>query len=238
MRLIKINSLNTPKYKRNTKKIKYIVIHYTGMQSKRESIKRLTDVRHEVSCHYLIDRKGIIAQMIDDHKVAWHAGKSKWKGLENLNEHSIGIELVNKGHSINYENFPNSQIKSLTKVCVFLKKKYKIKKNCILGHSDIAPLRKKDPGEKFPWEKLSKKGIGIWYASSNKNYLVLKEKKLRNLFFNNLYKIGYRYFNKKKKSKTDRLVVKAFQRRFLQSKIDGKIDEKTFNISHFLANKA
>ena len=158
-------SKNCSKNIRKTANIKFIIIHYTGMQSKRASIERLKSKIHKVSCHYLIDRKGQIIQMVPDNKVAWHAGKSKWKNFENLNENSIGIELVNKGHEFGYQNFSNRQIKSLINLLKSLKKKYRIKKKNFLGHSDIAPLRKIDPGEKFPWEKLSKYNLGIWYKN-------------------------------------------------------------------------
>ena len=128
-----------------------VVIHYTGMQSKIESIKRLVNPKHKVSCHYLIDRKGQVIQMVDENKTAWHAGKSKWKNFNNLNKNSIGIELVNKGHNFGYESFPYSQINQLIKLCVYLKRKYGIKSSNIVGHSDIAPGRKTDPGASFDW---------------------------------------------------------------------------------------
>ena len=161
----KIKSLNHSKKTRKFNKIRFLIFHYTGMQSKRESIKRLTNLRHKVSCHYLVDRKGEVFQLVEDLYVAWHAGKSKWKKLKNLNENSVGIELVNKGHRLGYQKFSSMQIKTLVELCLILKKKYKIKSSCVLGHSDISPLRKIDPGEKFPWKHLSKKGIAIWYPN-------------------------------------------------------------------------
>ena len=234
----KIYSPNHSKKSRNNKEIKLIVIHYTGMQSKIASIKRLLNSRFKVSCHYLIDRKGQIIRMVDENKTAWHAGKSKWKTFSNLNKNSIGIELVNKGHSFGYETFPNSQINQLIKLCLYLKKKYRIKSSNIVGHSDIAPLRKKDPGEKFPWQSLSKKKIGYWHGINKKNINKQSFSKsgLRNFFFNNLHKIGYRYFDKKKPSKDDAKVTKAFQRRFRQNKVNGLIDQECLQISYYLAN--
>ena len=207
------------------------------MQSERLCIRRLIKKSSKVSTHYLITRKGSITRMVDEKKTAWHAGKSKWKNLINLNSQSIGIELVNKGHQFGYENFSNKQITNLILLCKSLVKKYKIKNQNIVGHSDIAPLRKKDPGEKFPWHLLSKKKIGYWYNTSkadlkNKD---LSKSDLRNFFFNNLYKIGYRYFDKKKTSKNDLKVIKAFQRRFRQNKVNGLIDQESNKISHYLA---
>ena len=130
------------------------------MQSEIESIKRLKNPKHKVSSHYLINRKGKVIQMVKDKNIAWHAGKSGWKKFKNLNRNSIGIELVNKGHRFGYQNFSKKQIKSLIKLCMNLKRKYSIKKENFLGHSDIAPLRKIDPGERFPWKKLSKYNLG------------------------------------------------------------------------------
>ncbi len=233
-----INSPNFSKETRKSRDIKFLIIHYTGMQSKIESIKRLTSLKHKVSCHYLIDRNGKTIRLVDDHKVAWHAGKSKWKNLVNLNFNSIGIELVNKGHQHGYQKYTSVQINSLIRLCLFLKKKFRINSSNILGHSDISPLRKQDPGEKFPWKRLSKKRIGVWHNSSKiLKFKKLEIKNMKKLFFKNLFKIGYRYFNQKKKSKTDVLLIKAFQRHFLEGKITGKIDKKTYKISHFLANR-
>ena len=212
------------------------------MQSMRAALNRLISHRYQVSCHYLISREGKIFQIVDDNRVAWHAGKSKWGNFENLNKKSIGIELVNKGHKFGYQEFSTKQINVLIKLCVKLKKNYKIKNRFILGHSDIAPLRKSDPGEKFPWIKLNKKKIGIRGYLDKKFYSFKKSKDKKNkvterIFFRNLYKIGYRYFNKNKPSKTDKFIVKSFQRRFRQKKVDGKIDLECLKISNYLAKK-
>jgi len=205
------------------------------MQSKGASLEKLLNPRFKVNCHYLIDRKGKAVQMVDDIKIAWHAGKSRWKNYKDLNKYSIGIELVNRGHEFGYQNFTGIQIKKLIKLSLVLKKKYKIDTPNILGHSDIAPMRKKDPGEKFPWELMSKKGLGIWHYKKNRKCKLSKSKKIKNIFFKNLYKIGYRYFNIAHSLKNDKLIIKAFKRKFLQRKIDSKIDHETYEISHFLA---
>ena len=236
MKIKKIKSLNYSIQNRNKKKIKFIVIHYTGMQSEGVSIKRLTSKKSQVSSHYLINREGQIIKMVDEKNIAWHAGKSKWKNFISLNNQSIGVELVNKGHKFGYENFSKKQISKLILLCKTLIKKYKIKKENILGHSDIAPLRKIDPGEKFPWKHLSKKKIGYWYNISRLKNHNFNKVNLRKLFFMNLYKIGYRYFDLKKPLRHDLKVVKAFQRRFRQSKVNGLIDQECLKISHYLAN--
>ena len=235
-----IKNQYSPNFSRKLRRktdIKFIVIHYTGMQSKIASLKRLLSPRHKVSCHFLIDRKGQVLRMVDENKVAWHAGKSKWKNFNNLNKNSIGIELVNKGHEFGYERFTNPQINKLINLCLNLKKKFKIKNSNILGHSDISPMRKQDPGEKFPWKKLKKNKLGIWYKPLKFKSQKINHKKINKLFFKNLFKIGYRYFDLKKRRKKDVFLTRAFQRRFLPNKVTGIIDQKTYIISHFLANK-
>ncbi len=228
---------NISKKKRTKNQIKFVIIHYTGMQSEIESIERLKDVKSKVSCHYLINRKGSVVQMAEEKNIAWHAGKSKWKNFTNLNKGSIGIELVNRGHKFGYENYTKLQINSLVNLCKELKKKYKINKENFLGHSDIAPLRKIDPGEKFPWKKMSEFGLGLWYKSIKKNYNLKSKNLIKKLFFINLYNIGYRYFNPLRRSSKDKILIKAFQRKYNPKKVTGKIDQKTFKISLFLSNQ-
>ena len=233
--LLKVNkSLNFSKKARTLKTIRYLIIHYSGMQSGRVSMDRLKNPKSNVSCHYFIERNGNIFRMVEDNKIAWHAGKSKWRDIKNLNKNSIGIEIQNKGHFINYQNFTKKQIFSLIKLIKVLMKKYKIKTKNILGHSDIAPLRKLDPGEKFPWNFLSKKGVAIWYPNNKLKVNDIETKSMRKIFFRNIYKIGYRFFSLSKKSNKDRKVIMAFQRRFLPNEVSGKITEKTLKISQLL----
>ncbi len=230
MEITKFYSPNFDKTKRPYKNITTIIIHYTGMQSERESIERLTSAVSKVSCHYLISRSGKTFQLVKEANIAWHAGKSMWGRYKNLNKNSIGIELVNKGHRFGYQSFTRIQIKKLIQLCKYLRKKYGISKRNVLGHSDISPLRKIDPGEKFPWEYLSSKGIGIYPKKLSKkdNVNFVPRSKL---FFKNLNKIGYRYLNSKFKKK----IIKNFQRRYRSRKVNGIIDQETLNISEFLA---
>ena len=224
--------------KRTSKQIKFIIFHYTGMKSESDALKKLTDIQSEVSCHYLIKNNGEIVKMVPDLYIAWHAGESSWKNYKSLNQNSIGIEITNPGHEHGYKKFTKKQITSLLKLSKFLIKEYKISPKNILGHSDIAGLRKKDPGEKFPWYFLSQKKIGYWHDVNKKkiNNQNLNKSDLRKIFFNNLYKIGYRYFDKKKSSKSDLKIIKVFQRRFRQNKVNGLIDQECFQISHYLAS--
>ena len=204
------------------------------MQSMIESIKRLTSKKSKVSCHYFIDQSGNLFKFVQENKIAWHAGKSKWKTFKNLNKFSIGIELENKGHNFKYENFKTMQLKSLIKLLKYLVKQYKIKFYNILGHSDIAPLRKKDPGEKFPWDKVlgkvfPKGGFKIDYAKVSKKKI--HSKILKKVFLNNLKQIGYRYLNSKKDNNRVKKVISAFQRRYRQKKINGILDYECLKIS-------
>ena len=235
MRIISNLSPNYSKNIRKVSQIKFVIIHYTGMQSEIDSIKRLKNPRFKVSSHYLINRKGTVIQMVREKHTAWHAGKSRWKNFTNLNRLSIGIELENRGHRFGYQNFTKNQLNSLLGLCKSLKKKYSIKQENFLGHSDIAPLRKQDPGEKFPWKKMSECKIGKWYKEKPIE-IVSDKKKIDKVFFRNLKKLGYRYFNIHKRSYLDLKVIKSFQQHYLPKNVSGKIDEKTFKICHFLTN--
>ena len=226
--------------KRTSKQIKFIIFHYTGMKSESDALKRLTEIQSEVSCHYLIKNNGEIVKIVPDLYIAWHAGKSSWKNYKSLNQNSIGIEITNPGHEYGYKNFTQKQITTLVKLSKFLIKKYKINPKNILGHSDIAVLRKKDPGEKFPWEYLAKNKIGIWHTLNKQD--LLKNRKLKiskieeNIFFRNLFKIGYSKTFAKNigRNKYLRELIKSFQRRFRQELVDGKIDQESLLINKSL----
>ena len=230
--------------KRQIKKIKFIIFHYTGMKNESDALRRLTDIQSEVSCHYFIKNNGEIINMVPDLYIAWHAGKSSWKNYKSLNQNSIGIEITNPGHEHGYKKFKQKQISSLLKLTKSLIKKYNILPENILGHSDIAPQRKKDPGEKFPWEYLSKKNIGVWHTLKDKQELI-KNRKIKinkeeeTFFYKNLFKIGY---SKKKllninRVKYSRELVRTFQRRFRQELVNGKIDRECLLISKNLVTE-
>ena len=215
--------------KRRISKIKYIIFHYTGMKSEKGAIKRLTTKHSGVSCHYFIKKNGEIIKIVPDLYIAWHAGISSWKNDKYLNLNSLGIEISNPGHSHGYCNFTPNQIKSIIRLSKKLKKKYKIKKENILGHSDIAPLRKKDPGEKFPWEKLYKNKICVWHNLSKKYCNKLRKIKLvdSKKFYKLLFKFGYKPSNKSfEKVK----IYKNFQRRFRPEMISGIVDKECYMI--------
>ena len=226
--------------KRKTNQIKFLVFHYTGMKKEKDAIKRLTDFKSKVSSHYLIKNNGEVIVLVPDLYVAWHAGKSSWKNFKSLNSNSIGIEISNPGHYFNYKKYSNKQINSLLNLSKFLIKKYKIKSKNILGHSDIAPDRKKDPGEKFPWSFLAKKKIGLWHSISKQRLKNRRKKKIdindKKKFYKNLIKIGY--LNKKKnEDKLNGFIIKAFQRRYRQELVNGELDKECLLISENIAKK-
>tara|TARA_B100002049_G_scaffold233534_1_gene214325 strand:- start:90 stop:737 length:648 start_codon:yes stop_codon:yes gene_type:complete len=212
------------------------------MKKEKEAIQKLTNIQSEVSTHYFIKKNGEIIRMVPDLYVAWHAGISRWKKYKLLNKNSIGIEISNPGYQFGYVNFSKKQIKSLIKLTIILIKKYKINKNNILGHSDVAPDRKMDPGEKFPWEVLYKNKIGTWHNLNNNKLSFFRRKTVSvkeiRLFMKNLVKLGYP--NKgsivKNKEKYHRLLIKAFQRRFRPELINGNIDQECLLILNKLAS--
>ena len=231
-------SINFDLKKRDKKSIKFIIIHYTGMKNESDAIKRLCDSKSEVSSHYFIKNNGDLLNLVPDLYNAWHSGKSSWKKFKSLNRYSIGIEINNPGHEFKYKKYSLKQISSLIKLLKVLKKKYKIKKQNILGHSDISPNRKKDPGEKFPWDKLAKKKLCKWHTLNEDKIKIYRNLKINTndekLFLNNLYKIGYsKIFGARHKIKKTNL-IKAFQRRYRQNLISGKIDKECFLISQNL----
>ena len=228
-------SPNFDRKKRKFKQIKFIIFHYTGMRNENDAIKRLTNSKSKVSSHYFIKNNGNVITLVPELYVSWHAGISSWQNYRSINKHSIGIEISNPGHDNKYKNFSKKQIHSILKLSKYLIKKYKIRIKFILGHSDIAPYRKKDPGEKFPWRYLSKNKVGLWHDLNQKKLSKLRKTKVdkydENHFLKNLYKIGYPKHLSKDKSKNIKLLIKAFQRRFRQELINGLIDKECLLIS-------
>ncbi len=226
-------SPNFDSKRRSKSKVKYLIFHYTGMKSEKRAIQKLTNFNSKVSCHYFIKTNGEIIKMVPDLYIAWHAGISSWKKDKLLNSRSIGIEISNPGHQHGYKNFNKKQVKSIVKISKLLIRKYNIKKENVLGHSDIAPLRKKDPGEKFPWRLLNRKKISLWHNLSEKSCKELRNIKLKNnkKFFRLLFKFGYKYTNNPK----ERIqIYKSFQRRFRPSIISDIVDQESYAIINSL----
>ena len=197
--------------RKKNKTVKYIVIHYTGMKNLKLAYKKLSDDNSNVSAHYLISRKGIIFNLLCLKYKAWHAGKSKWKNKININDYSIGIELENKGHTYGYSNFSKKQYDSLRKLIFFLKTNFKIFDKNIVFHSDIAPNRKSDPGEKFIINKI---GINRFNINKRKNKYSLDE--MLNLYgFHKSYVEKYKIF-----------CIKAVKRSLNYDNINSSISKK------------
>ena len=228
-------SINFDLPRKKRRLIKFIIIHYTGMKKESEAIRRLSDLRSKVSSHYFIKNNGKVINLVPDRYSAWHAGESSWKNFKSLNRYSIGIEINNPGHKYNYKKFSSNQILSLIKLLKYLKQKYKIDKKNILGHSDISPNRKKDPGEKFPWSFFAKKNLCFWHNLSEDKLKKFRNFKLNyneeKIFFKNLYNIGYPKINRSNLKNSKNYLIRAFQRRFRQNLINGKIDQECLLIS-------
>ena len=235
---MKIIHLKSPNYTscKKRRNIQSIVIHYTGMRSLQSAVERLISKKYEVSSHYLVSRAGKIMQLVKDNNIAWHAGISNWFVFKNLNKNSIGIELENKGHQYGYQDFPNKQIIELIKILKILKKKFKIQNINITGHSDIAPHRKTDPGEKFPWKKLYKNDLAIWHSLDEKFINNFRLKKLININKKNMVKMIKKlgYSRVLTAGHLDKDFTKAFQRRHRQQLINGIFDQECYLILNSL----
>ena len=231
---VNYNEELSPNFSIRNHKIKYIIIHYTGTKSLMDALNIFKDENSKVSCHWLISKRGKLYKIVDDKNVAWHAGISYWKGDSMLNKNSIGIELDNIGHGLNYKAFSNIQMTALEKLLKLLINKYNIKKQNVLGHSDIAPDRELDPGELFNWTRLAKKNLA-YYPLVKKNIFKTcsfkigdKDIEIRRIKLK-LIKIGYKCSKDNFFDIHLKLVVEAFQRRFLPEKINGIIDGKIYS---------
>ena len=203
----------SPNFDTRTLPITMIVLHYTGMQDGASAIRRLSEADSKVSAHYVIAEDGQIVRMVAEENRAWHAGKSHWRGIEDVNSASIGIEIVNPGHEFGYRPFPDAQIDALIPLMADIKARYGITRGNIVGHSDIAPARKQDPGELFPWGRLAKLRLALPRPTKN----LMDPLWTEGGFLLALERFGY--------DVSDRLAaVVAFQRRFRPELIDGTID--------------
>lgn len=223
---MKVFKTPSPHFNERTLPIDSILIHYTDMPTAAEALAWFSNPASNVSAHYLIDEKGYVYQLVPENKRAWHAGESYWQGCTDLNSCSVGIELANPGHSYGYLPFPEAQIDALMWLCKDIMTRWNISPSRILGHSDVAPRRKQDPGHLFPWEKLAQEKLGLW---KNERVIVSKAKQFNFDFMEGLHKIGYETV-----SPTHTLL--AFQRHFQPHKVDGIADEETFSLLQALLN--
>lgn len=185
------------------KKISFLILHYTGMPTAEESLRIMQDPKHQAAAHYMVDEQGRMYQLVSEDKRAWHAGKSYWAGEEDINSCSIGIEIQNPGHEHGYTRFPRQQIDAVVKLSSAIIKRHHILPQNVLAHSDVAPARKQDPGELFPWKELAARGVGLWPRISKADKIG-ETKDIRTL----LERYGY------DGSKPRKTLVTAFQRHF------------------------
>jgi len=192
-----------------------LLLHYTGMKTGEAALERLCDPTSRVSAHYSVDEDGSIYRLVPENRRAWHAGVGLWQGAADINARSIGIEIVNPGHEFGYRPFSNSQMAAVTALALDILATHPIPAARVLGHSDIAPLRKKDPGELFDWPRLAAAGIGLWPGD-------IGAAVLEGAVANALKRIGYGYTEEDLSG-----VVRAFQRRYRPTNVNGIADAET-----------
>lgn len=211
VRLIDCPSPNSGPRERD---VDMVVLHYTGMKTAQAALERLRDPQAEVSAHYLVDEDGRVWRLVDENRRAWHAGKSCWAGDRDINDRSIGIELVNPGHEFGYRPFPEPQMAALEKLLTEIVARRRISPARIVGHSDIAPTRKSDPGELFDWRRLARRGLALRPEASGCAPQAAEASAL-------LEAIGY------DRDAPLQDVVRAFQRHFMQDSVTGSLDSRT-----------
>ena len=203
----------SPNWNERRQPVSMVVLHYTGMKSADDALERLTDPKSEVSAHYLIDEDGTVTRMVSEDKRAWHAGRAYWRGITDVNSASVGIELVNPGHEFGYRPFPQAQMEALIPLLADVIKRHKVPYANVVGHSDVAPARKEDPGELFDWQLLARYKLALPIPKPRMRLVYDNDSAL----FLALERFGYDI--------TDgHAALRAFQRRWRPRKIDGEID--------------
>jgi N-acetylmuramoyl-L-alanine amidase len=207
-----------------------IVLHYTGMPSGEEALARMCDPEAQVSAHYMVEEDGRVFRLVPEERRAWHAGKSWWKGEVDVNSASIGIEIVNPGHEWGYRAFPEAQVDAVIGLLDDIRSRWTIPNDRIVGHSDVAPDRKEDPGELFPWKRLAQEGHGLWFEPQPAPGPALKAGDEGVGVFAlqaGLHRLGYEPRPSGKYDEETATVVRAFQRHWRPDRIDGVADGET-----------
>ncbi len=200
-----------------------LILHYTGMKTAGEALDRLCSAAAKVSAHYLIEEDGAVWRLVPEERRAWHAGASYWAGRRDINDVSLGIELVNPGHEFGYRPFPEPQLAALEELCRGILARHPIPPRHVLGHSDVAPQRKSDPGELFDWSRLARAGVGLWpdfFAPVASPQTIIETQR-------QLAAIGYQVSASGVPDAETRLIVTAFQRHFRPARCDGEADAET-----------
>ena len=223
----------SPNHDARGARVDILLMHYTGMQSGEDALARLTDRSAKVSSHYFVDEDGRVLQLVSEHQRAWHAGEASWKRAVDINARSIGIEIVNPGHEFGYRDFPTVQIDAVIALSRDIIARHHIRRERVLGHSDVAPLRKNDPGEKFPWARLAAAGIGLWVEPSplteGRTLSANDSGPEVETLQKSLARFGYGIEITRHYDDTTRSVVTAFQRHFRPERVDGLADPSTLD---------
>lgn len=211
-----------------------ILLHYTGMQTAEAAIARLRDPEAKVSSHYVVDEDGSVLRLVPEERRAWHAGQSWWQGETDINAVSIGIEIVNPGHEFGYRDFPDAQVASVIALIDDIRTRWSVTDARILGHSDVAPARKTDPGERFPWKRLAEHRQGLWFEPAQERIAALgpplgvDDHGLGvHVLQAGLHRLGYEPLPTGRYDETTRVTVEAFQRHWRPAKVDGIADGET-----------
>ena len=211
-----------------------LVLHYTGMRTADEAIDRLRDGEARVSAHYVVDENGAILRLVAEERRAWHAGRGAWQGETDCNAASIGIEIVNPGHEFGYRDFPEAQIDAVISLISDIRTRWTIPDARIIGHSDLAPDRKQDPGERFPWKRLASVGHGLWFEPAPERTAALGapldvgDEGLGVIVLRaGLHRLGYGLQPGGDYDGATKLTVEAFQRHWRPAQIDGVADGET-----------
>jgi N-acetylmuramoyl-L-alanine amidase len=220
----------SPNFDARTAPPDMIVLHYTGMETGEAALARLRDPEARVSAHYLVEQDGRVFHLVPEERRAWHAGVSFWKGRENLNGVSIGIEIVNPGHEWGYAPFPEAQVKAVLELVTDIRTRWIVADRDIVGHSDIAPDRKEDPGELFPWRRLAEAGHGLWTDVNAAPGAPLAEGDTGPGVFAlqaGLTRLGYDCAPSGEYEPRTTTIVRAFQRHWRPAQVDGIADGET-----------
>jgi N-acetylmuramoyl-L-alanine amidase len=220
----------SPNFDARTAPPEILVLHYTGMKTGPEALDRLRDPEAKVSSHYMVEEDGRIFRLVPEERRAWHAGVSYWKGQRNINGVSIGVEIVNPGHEFGYRPFPDAQIAAVIALCADIRSRWTIDDGMIVGHSDVAPARKDDPGELFPWKRLAEAGHGLWVEAAAAPGEPLKRGEESAAVFAlqaAFTRLGYDLPPDGKFDEATEQVVTAFQRHWRQAQVDGVADGAT-----------
>lgn len=220
----------SPNFDARTAPPDILVLHYTGMKTGPEALDRLRDPEAKVSSHYLVEEDGRVFRLVPEERRAWHAGVSYWKGERNINGVSIGVEIVNPGHEFGYRPFPEAQTEAVIALITDIRTRWRIDDDRIVGHSDVAPERKDDPGELFPWKRLAEAGHGLWVEAAAAPGAPLAEGEESAAVFAlqaGFTRLGYDLPPSGRFDAATKAVVTAFQRHWRQDRVDGIADGET-----------